>query len=88
MIGAARRYRELLTTLMMERALAGGSLPEEAESRHVDDLDTCWWAMTPAEQEDAERQIANDEPGGAPADLRIEDVSVEQGKHAPPRKAA
>jgi hypothetical protein len=44
MIGAARRYRELFTGLLIERELEGGTLPEEIESHHVEELDRCWWA--------------------------------------------
>ena len=57
MIGAAKRYRELLATLLVERELAGGSLSEEEESRCVEDLDRCWWAMTDSEQSETERVI-------------------------------
>jgi hypothetical protein len=88
MIGAAKRYRELLMALLLERELAGGTLPEEIESRHVEALDRCWWAMTNAEQEAVERAMADEQPIEAPADLRVEDVRVEQGKHELPRKAA
>jgi len=38
MIGAAKRYRELVTRLLIERELAGGSLSEEHESRFVEEL--------------------------------------------------
>ncbi len=31
MIGAAKQYSELLTKLLVDRELAGGSLPEEIE---------------------------------------------------------
>ena len=88
MIGAARRYRELLTALLMERELAGGTLPDEAESSHVEELDRCWWAMTGAEQQEAERALADEHLIDAPADLGAEDVSVQKGEHALPRRAA
>lgn len=88
MIGAATRYRELLTTLLMERELAGGSLAEEQESRYVEELDRCWWAMTDVEQGDVERAIASDATIEAPLDLSAEDVLVVQGEHRLPRRAA
>jgi hypothetical protein len=88
MIGAARRYQELLTALLLERELAGGALPQDLESRHVEELDRCWWAMTTGEQEAAERAIADEQPIDAPADLGEQDVIVEPGEHAPPRRAA
>jgi hypothetical protein len=86
-IGAARRYREMLTSLLMEREIAGGSLPEEDESRYVEELDRCWWAMSDADQQEVERAIAGD-PVAAPAQLDLEDVRVERGQRDPPRKAA
>jgi|HubBroStandDraft_4_1064222.scaffolds.fasta_scaffold1949293_1 hypothetical protein len=88
MIGAARRYRELLTALLIERELEGGTLAEEIESQHVEELDRCWWAMTSAEQQDIERAISDEQPIDGPADLGVEDVSVQQGEHELPRKAA
>ncbi len=88
MIGAARRYRELLTALLLDRELAGGTLPEDVESQHVEALDRCWWAMTNAEQQEVERAIAAEGPVEAPNDLRAEDVRVEKGNHHLPRRAA
>ena len=88
MIGAARRYRELLTALLIERDLAGGSLPEEIESRHVEELDRCWWAMTNTEQDEAEKAITDEQPIEAPPDLNALDVRLQQGEHELPRKAA
>lgn len=88
MIGAATRYRELLTALLLDRELAGGTLPDEIESLHVEELDRCWWAMTDIEQAEAERTLADDPSIDAPADLHVEDVRVEQGKHELPRRAA
>jgi hypothetical protein len=87
-IGAAKRYRELLTTLLMERELAGGSLSDAEESRYVEELDRCWWAMTDSEQAETERTIASNEPIDAPADLGTTDVAVARGEHRLPRQAA
>lgn len=88
MIGAAKRYQELLTSLLIERELAGGSLSDELESRHVEELDRCWWAMTNEEQAEAERQIAEERPLEAPPELGVQDVHVQRGEHGLPRKAA
>ncbi|HEX4477780.1 MAG TPA: hypothetical protein VH142_21980 [Polyangiaceae bacterium] len=88
MIGAAKRYREILTTLLMERELARGSLSDDEESRYVEELDRCWWAMTDSEQTETERAIAGNEPIGGPADLGAEDVVVAPGEHRLPRQAA
>jgi hypothetical protein len=88
MIGAAKRYRELLTALLMERELAGGTLPEESESNHVEELDRCWWAMTGPEQQEIEQAIADERLVDAPTDLGAEDVRVNEGEHELPRRAA
>jgi hypothetical protein len=87
MIGAAKRYREILMTLLMERELAGGSLSDDEESRYVEELDRCWWAMTDLEQAETEHAIASNEPVDAPADLGAEDVAgiswLPRASHAP-----
>jgi hypothetical protein len=88
MIGAAKRYSELLTTLLIDRELAGGSLPEEVESRHVEELDRCWWALTPTEQDEIERTAQADHGMTAPTSLAEEDVALSQGARMKPRKAA
>jgi hypothetical protein len=46
MIGARERYIELVTELLLQRALANDELPDEDEARYVDELDRCWWAMS------------------------------------------
>ena len=88
MIGAAKRYAELLTTLLIDRELAGGALPDEVESRHVEELDRCWWAMTDAEQDDIERLLADETPIAAPVELLQLDVLLTQGARELPRRAA
>ena len=88
MSDAAAKYRELLTALLLEREFAGGSLQEEAESRFVEELDRCWWALTDVEQREVERAISGDAPPEAPADLKTEDVAVAQGEHRLPRQDA
>lgn len=58
---AAHRYREVMRFFLGERALAeaiGCRTSEERESRLVADLDSLWWAMTSAEQAEAERWLA------------------------------
>ena len=37
MIGAAKRYQSYSQRYSMERKLAGGTLPEESESNHVEE---------------------------------------------------
>ncbi len=88
MIGAAKRYNELLTDLLVERELAGGSLPQETESRFVEELDRCWWALTPSEQDEIERATAAEHDLSAPVSLSEEDVALPEGARVMPRKAA
>jgi hypothetical protein len=88
MIGVAKRYRELLTALLIERELVGGTLPDDVESLRVEALDRCWWAMTRDEQDDVEKELADEKTIDAPADLQTEDTCVEEGQRALPRRAA
>jgi hypothetical protein len=88
MIGAAKRYSELLTKLLVDRELADGSLPEEIESRYVEELDRCWWALTSAEQDEIERTARVELAATAPATLAEEDVTLLQGARTMPRRAA
>jgi hypothetical protein len=88
MIGAARRYRELLTQLLLEREEQGEAWLEADESRFVEELDRCWWAMTNAEQAEVEGAFADEPLANAPVELSFEDVRIERGQKAFPRKAA
>ena len=51
------RYVQLMCELLNARRDAGGTLPDEEESRHVSELDDIWNAMTVAEREQAEREL-------------------------------
>ena len=86
MIGAARRYRELLLDLVLERALHGGSLPPDVESPRIAELDRCWREMSEEEQDEAERTCALGSLAGA-HDLAVEDQDVTEGSPALPRRA-
>jgi hypothetical protein len=88
MIGVAQRYNELLTTLLVERELAGGTLSEEEESRFVEELDRCWWALTPEEQDAIERAAPEQRDISAPISLAEEDVALLEGARTRPRRAA
>ena len=88
MIGAASRYRELLTQLLIQRELAGGSLPEDVESELVEELDRCWWALGPAEQEKIEQELAAEVAPPTEPDLKMADTQLSPGSHEPPRKVA
>lgn len=85
MIGAAHRYLELVMELLLERARAGGNLPEDEESAYVDELERCWWAMTNAEQDEAER-ILSQPSLEAPLELGEKDTTVTPGIREPPRR--
>jgi hypothetical protein len=85
---ALQRYRELLYRLLLERELAGGALLEEDESEYVALLDQHWWEMTPEEQAQIERELADDSVPAAPRELGQTDQQVELGQQVPPRKAA
>lgn len=88
MIGAAKRYRELLVDLAFRRVLAGGALSQEVESPLVGALDRCWREMSEAEQDDAERSYAHDRRIVAPDLLGAFDQLVVVGGHLAPRRAA
>lgn len=86
MIGAKDRYIELVTELLLRRALADDKLPEEDEARYVDELDRCWWAMSRSEQDEVERVIADQPSLEAPISLGESDTDVHRGAKEPPRK--
>ena len=85
MIGAAHRYLELVMELLLERARAGGNLQEDKEVAYVDELERCWWAMTNAEQDEAER-ILSQSSLEAPLELGEKDTTVTPGIKVPPRR--
>lgn len=86
MIGAADLYLGLTMQLLLERAIAGGTLPDEKEATYVDELDRCWWSMTETEQNDVEAVLA--QAIDAPTDLKATDTTVTPGTREPPRKKA
>jgi hypothetical protein len=88
MIGAAKRYRELLLELTFQRILAGGTLAPEVESPRVGALDRCWREMSDVEQDEAERMFAQGRQVVAPDVLGFEDLSIPEHSHVSPRRAA
>ena len=86
MIGAADLYLGLTMQLLLERTLAGGTLPDEKEAVYVDELDRCWWSMTETEQNDVEAVLA--QVIDAPTELKATDTEVTPGTREPPRKKA
>jgi hypothetical protein len=87
MIGAARRFRELMSDLLLQREHSGGWSQAE-ESEFAVALERHWWEMSDDEQADAERQFAADRRIEAPAEIAFLDSPVAQGTSAPPRRAA
>ena len=88
MIGASRRYSELLVQLLLFRETAGGVLPPEDEARLAAELDRCWQEMSEEEQQAAERQFAVRFVPKAPDTLHQEDLVVKNGDRKGPRRAA
>ena len=86
MIGAKDRYLELVTELLLARAMTDDALPEDAEVAYVDELDRCWWAMTKLEQDEVERLVASQSSPDAPAEIGERDTMVARGAKEPPRK--
>lgn len=88
MIGAAKTYYRLTMQLLIEREVMGGALSDEDEARFIEELDRCWFAMTPEEQEEAENAPLDVTPLGAPTDLQARDAVAVAGSADPPRRAA
>jgi hypothetical protein len=88
MSDAIEHYRDLLRQLLVERAIAGGALPDEDESQRVADLDRLWWTLSSEEQDRVEREIKDESPPTAPVELGQQDLRVEPGQRSAPRKAA
>jgi hypothetical protein len=72
--------------LLLERAMAGGTLPDEKEAIYVDELDRCWWSMTENEQNDVEAVLA--QAIDAPTELNATDTTLTLGTREPPRQKA
>ncbi len=88
MIGAARRFSELMSDLLLKRELAGGPLPQDDESAAAAELERCWWEMTDEEQAEAERIFSAEHRLGAPREIELQDAEVDVGARTLPRRAA
>ena len=86
MIGASRRYSELLVQLLLFRETAGGVLPPEDEARLAAELDRCWQEMSEEEQQAADVVRGAFVP--RPRILSQEDLVVKNGDRKGPRRAA
>ncbi len=88
MIGAARRFSELMSDLLLRREFAGGPLPQDEESAAAAELERCWGEMTDEEQAESERAFSAQHVPGAPTDLDEMDEAVDAGSRCLPRKKA
>jgi hypothetical protein len=86
MIGAARRFSELMTDLLLRREIFGGPLPQDAESDTASELERCWLEMTNEEQNEAKIIFSTERCPDAPTQLDLIDTVVEIGECIPPRK--
>ena len=84
---AGNRYLDLIGELCFARLeceLDGATLSQEREVGYVATLDSWWNQMSDDEQENVESVLA--ESVSAPEDLRTEDVEVNVGDQAGPRR--
>jgi hypothetical protein len=88
MIGAAKRFSELMNDLLLRREIAGGPLSQDEESAVAAELERCWWEMTDEEQATSEALFSSARPPGAPVRIDQLDEVVEQGARTPPRRKA
>lgn len=88
MMGAKVRYMELRWDLLLERAVAGGSLLMMREAEYAAELDRCWNEMTSEEQDEVEAAIAVETEPSAPMELSFVDASIDIGMAEQPRRAA
>lgn len=51
------RYLKLLDELILKRKMNLGSLEHFAESKLLEELDSCWRQMTDSEREEAEKRF-------------------------------
>lgn len=88
MSDAATRYEDHMRRLLDGRARGAFTGAAEAdEDRLLEQMDVCWWEMTEAEQQEAERRLAEARRISAPESLG-DDVALDEGDRLPPRKAA
>jgi hypothetical protein len=85
---AARRYKELMSDLLLQRELKGGQLPAIDEAQFVADLDECWHSMTDAEQAEVEEMFAPRRQPKVTRELSAVERPVAKGARNTPRRAA
>ena len=85
MIGAARRFSELMIDLLLQREIAGGPLSQEDEAAAAAELERCWWGINAEEQVELERIYSAKYFPSAPTRTNLLDVVLEKGARSPPR---
>jgi len=79
-----KRYLGMLTELLLERELNGGTLPMDVESERSAKLEEIWWQLSDEEQDEVEEVFKR--PIEAPVDLGLVDMPAESGfprRHVP-----
>ncbi|MFH1865037.1 MAG: hypothetical protein ABIK85_04070 [Candidatus Eisenbacteria bacterium] len=91
MTDAARRYEELTRQLLEGRArgeFGKGSPGEAREDELLERMDDCWWEMSEAERDEADRRLEESRRISAPDELDAVDVKVPSGGDFMPRQVA
>jgi hypothetical protein len=88
MTSAARRYEDLTRELLegRERGEFVGSAGEAREDELLEIMDDCWWKMSEAERDEADRRLEESRKVRAPENLDEVDVSVPARGHVMPRR--
>jgi hypothetical protein len=72
-----KQYLGMLTELLLERELNGGTLPMDGESERSAKLEEIWWQLSDEEQDEVEEVVMR--PIEAPVDLGLVDMPAESG---------
>jgi len=91
MTDAARRYEELTRQLLEGRARGDfeeGTPGEALEDELLEEMDDCWWEMSDADRQEAERQLEESRSISAPEILDAIDVALPDGAKILPRRMA
>lgn len=72
-----KQYLGMLTELLLERELNGGTLPMDVESERSAKLEEIWWQLSDEEQDEVEEVVMR--PIEAPVDLGLVDMPAESG---------
>jgi len=90
MTTAARRYEDLTRQLLEGRArgeFKKGTPGEAREDALLEEMDDCWWEMSEAERDEADRRLEESRRISAPERLDAVDVAVPRRATFMPREA-